>query len=88
MGQEADDPLSSVLTESDLLGFQNHGTGRVRNYPAVKTLSLFIRQVISEDKSCRNILIADVADQTALKNKRYKCFAHCPCKQLIICLFL
>ena len=69
MAQGSDDPLSSILTENDLLDFQNRCTGRVRNYPAVKTLSLFIRQVSSEDKSCRKALIADAADQAALKNK-------------------
>lgn len=69
MAQCADDPLSTILTADDLQSFQERCTGRVRHYPAVKTLSLFIRQVTSEDKSCRNALINDAADQVALKNK-------------------
>ncbi len=69
MAQCADDPLSSILTEKDLLTFQERCTGRMRHYPAVKTLSLFVRQVTSEDKSCRNTLISDAADQVALKNR-------------------
>ena len=41
MAQSADDPLSAVLSADDLLMFQQRCTVRVRNYPAVKTLSLF-----------------------------------------------
>ncbi len=63
-------PLSTILTEDDLLNFQQRCTDRIRNYPAVKTLSLFLRQVASEEKSCRKALIADAANQTALNNKR------------------
>ena len=70
MAQGAGDPLSSVLTGDDLLSFQQRCTGRIRNYPTVKTLSLFVRQVTNEDKSCRNALIADAAEQAALKSKR------------------
>ena len=51
-----------LLTADDLLMFQQPCTVRVRNYPAVNTLSLLIRQTISADKSCRNALIADAAD--------------------------
>lgn len=80
MAQGTDEPLSSVLTEDDLLRFQERCTGRVRTYPAVKTLSLFIHQVISEDKSCCNTLIADAADQVALKNKRHTTHNSAYCK--------
>ena len=45
------DPLSAVLSADDLLMFQQRCTMRVRNYPAVNTLSLLIRQAISADKS-------------------------------------
>ena len=40
MAEVADDPLSAVLSADDLLMFQQRCTVRVRNYPAVKTLSL------------------------------------------------
>ena len=80
MAQCADDPLSTILTEDDLLNFQQRCTDRVRNYPAVKTLSLFLRQVASEEKSCRKALIADAADQTALNNKRLTTHNSAYCK--------
>ncbi|MCL6272166.1 hypothetical protein M3P05_19785 [Sansalvadorimonas sp. 2012CJ34-2] len=80
MAQCADEPLSTVLTEEDLLNFQQRGTGRVRNYPAEKTLSLFLRQVASEEKSCRKVLIADAADQTALNNMRLTTHNSAYCK--------
>ena len=75
-----------LLTADDLLMFQKRCTVRVRNYPAVKTLSLFIRQAISADKSCRNALIADAADQTALQNKRLKTRndAYCKARKRIV----
>ena len=79
MAQGADDPLSAVLSTDDLLMFQQLCT-RVRNYPAVQTLFLFLRQAISADKSCPNALIADVADQTALQNKRLKTRNDAYCK--------
>ena len=83
MAQCADEPLSTVLTDDDLLNFQQRCTGRVRNYPAVKTLSLFLRQVVSEEKSCRKALIADAADQSALNNKRLttRNSAYCKARQ-------
>ncbi|MTI14178.1 hypothetical protein [Sansalvadorimonas verongulae] len=72
--------MSTVLTEDDLLDFQKHCKGRVRDYPAVKTLFLFLRQVVSENKSCRKTLIADAADQTILNNKRRTTHNSAYCK--------
>ena len=80
MAEGADDPLSAVLSADNLLMFQQLCTVRVRNYPAVQTLSLLMWQVISADKSCRNALIADAADQTALQNKRLKTRNDAYCK--------
>ena len=51
MAQGADDPLSAVLTADDLLMFQQRCTVRVRNYPALQTLSLFLRQAIIREAS-------------------------------------
>ena len=57
MAQGADDPLSAVLSADDLLMFQQRCTVRVRNYPAVKTLSLCTAgdqcgQVLSQRLDC------------------------------------
>ena len=86
MAQGADDLLSAVLSADDLLMFQQLCTVRVRNYPALQTLSLFLRQAISADESCPNALIADAADQTALQNKRLKTRndAYCKARKRIV----
>ena len=80
MAEVADYLLSAVLSADDLLMFQQRCTVRVRNYPALQTLSLFLRQAISADKSCPNALIADADDQTALQNKRLKTRNDAYCK--------
>ena len=65
-----DDPLSCILTNENLDNFQSQYTGgRVRDFPPLKTLSLFMHQVASENKSCRNALIADARDQIAMKRE-------------------
>ena len=52
------DPLSSILTADDLNAFQDSYPGfRAREFPPVKTLTLFMRQVASDTKSCRHALI-------------------------------
>ena len=62
-----DDQLSGILTKENLDNFQSQYTGgRVRDFPPLKTLSLFMHQVASENKSCRNTLIADARDQVAM----------------------
>ena len=51
MAEGADDPLSAVLSADDLLMFQQRCTVRVRNYPALQTLSLFLREAIIREAS-------------------------------------
>ena len=70
--QTAEDDLSAILTTQDLDDFQKKITKRERKYPACKTLSLFMKQVASETKSCRNALIDDARDQVALGKKKNK----------------
>ena len=64
--QTEEDEFSSILTQQDLEVFQNENTQRVRKYPACHTLSLFMKQVASENKSCRSTLISDARDQIAI----------------------
>ena len=57
MAQGAGDSPSAVLSADDLLMFQQRCTVRVRNYPAVKTLSLCTAgdqcgQVLSQRFNC------------------------------------
>lgn len=68
--QTAEDDLSAILTTQDLEDFQKKITKRERKYPACKTLTLFMKQVASETKSCRNALIDDARDQIALGKKK------------------
>ena len=59
--------LSGILTSEDLDNFQSqYKGGRVRDFPPLKTLGLFMHQAASENKSCRNALIADTRDQVAM----------------------
>ena len=58
------DTLSAILTSDDLNAFQASYPGfRARNFPPVKTLTLFMRQVASDTKSCRHALIDEARDQ-------------------------
>ncbi|WP_067585224.1 hypothetical protein [Endozoicomonas ascidiicola] len=68
--QTAEDDLSAILTTQDLADFQKKITKRERKYPACKTLSLFMKQVASDTKSCRNVLIDDARDQVALGKEK------------------
>ena len=62
-----DDQLSGILTKENLDHFQSQYTGgRVRDFPPLKTLSLFMHQAASENKSCRNALIASARNQIAM----------------------
>ncbi|WP_051786586.1 hypothetical protein [Endozoicomonas numazuensis] len=67
------DKLSDILTKENLDIFQSQYTGgRVRDFPPLKTLSLFMHQVASENKSCRHALIADARDQIAMEREPNK----------------
>lgn len=70
--QTAEDDLSAILTTQDLDDFDEKITKRKRKYPATKTLSLFMKQITSETKSCRSALIDDARDQIALGKKKNK----------------
>ena len=79
-----DDKLFDILTKENLDSFQSQYTGgRVRNFPPLKTLSLFMLQVASENKSCRNALIADARDQAAIgrEPKKTSNSAYCKARQ-------
>ncbi|MFK0570005.1 hypothetical protein [Endozoicomonas sp.] len=78
--QASDAEHSSILRSEDIDGFQDQHPGRARNYPAVKTLTLFIRQVSNDDKSCCKVLIQDSADQLALGQKTLKIENDAYCK--------
>ncbi|WP_067515940.1 hypothetical protein [Endozoicomonas ascidiicola] len=68
--QTESDELSSIITSDDLNSFQNSYTKcRVRDFPPVKTLTLFMRQVASDTKSCRHALIDEARDQVAKGNR-------------------
>ena len=63
-----DDSLSAILNKNNIATFQTqYAGGRVRRFPPVKTLTLFMHQVASCNKSCRNTLIASASarDQIA-----------------------
>ncbi|WP_422450136.1 hypothetical protein [Endozoicomonas sp. ALB091] len=68
--QTESDEFSSILTSDDLNSFQNCYPGcRVRDFPPIKTLILFMRQVASDTKSCRHALIDEARDQVVKGNK-------------------
>ena len=61
-----DDSLSAILNKNNIATFQTqYAGGRVRRFPPVKILTLFMHQVASCNKSCRNTLIASARDQIA-----------------------
>ncbi|MGI9283533.1 MAG: hypothetical protein ACR2PX_28470 [Endozoicomonas sp.] len=63
-------PLSAILTSDDLNAFQTSYLGfRARDFPPIKTLTLFMRQVASDTKSCRHALIDEARDQAVRGNK-------------------
>ena len=73
--------LSGILTKENLDYFQSQYTGgRVRDFPPLKTLSLFMNQVASENKSCRNALIADARDQVGMGREPNKTSNSAYCK--------
>ncbi len=67
--QTEDDALSELLTTKDLEDFEQQSTQRNRKYPACTTISIFMKQVANENKSCRSALIAHASDQIALGNE-------------------
>ena len=76
-----DDKLSGILTKENLDDFQSqYRSGRVRDFPPLKTLSLFMHQVASENKSCRNALIADARDRIAMGREPNKTSNSAYCK--------
>ncbi|WP_133309481.1 IS4 family transposase [Parashewanella spongiae] len=78
--QTEEDELSSILTLQDLEDFQKDNTQRVRKYPACHTLSLFMKQVASENKSCRCTLISDARDQIAIGREKNSTITGPYCK--------
>ena len=78
--QTEEDEFSSILTQQDLEMFQNENTQRVRKYPACHTLSLFMKQVASESKSCRSTLISDARDQIAIGREKCSTITGPYCK--------
>ncbi|KEQ16146.1 hypothetical protein [Endozoicomonas numazuensis] len=68
--QTGNDALSSILTPQHLNAFQaSHSGFRARDFPPTKTLTLFMRQVASNTKSCRHALIDEARDQVVRGNK-------------------
>ena len=68
--QTGSDALSAILTSDDLNAFQASYPGfRARDFPPIKTLTLFMRQVDSDTKSCRHVLIDEARDQIIKGNK-------------------
>ena len=68
--QIGSDALSTILTSDDLNAFQaGYPNFRAREYPPIKTLTLFMRQVASDTKSCRHALIDEARDQAVRGNK-------------------
>ena len=61
--QASDSLHSSILSADDMDEFQALHPSRVRHYPAIKTLTLFMRQVVSDDNK---VLIQDAATQQVL----------------------
>ena len=75
------DDLSSVLSSDDLSAFQAHyPNSRSRDFPPVKTLTLFMRQVASDAKSCRHALIDEARDQAAMDRKPSNTHTSAYCK--------
>ena len=67
--QTGNDELSRILTSDDLNAFQASYPGfRARDFPPIKTLTLFMRQVASDTKSCRHALIDEARDQVVRGN--------------------
>ncbi|KAA0446271.1 MAG: IS4 family transposase [Candidatus Thioglobus sp.] len=64
--QTDDEAVSAILTPKNLDDFENQSTIRNRKYPACTTLSIFMKQVANENKSCRSALIGHASDQVAL----------------------
>ncbi len=68
--QTGNDALSAILTPDDLNAFQASYPGfRARDFPPTKTLTLFMKQVASDTKSCRHALIDEARDQAVNGNK-------------------
>ena len=68
--QTGNDALSTIITSDDLNAFQAcYPSFRVRDFPPIKTLTLFMRQVVSDTKSCRHALIDEARDQVVKGNK-------------------
>ena len=82
--QTQEDSLSAVLTDDNLEAFKAQYAGsRVRRFPPLKTLTLFMHQVAGEHKSCRNTLIANARDQVAAGRELDKTgnSAYCKARQ-------
>jgi hypothetical protein len=84
--QTESDEFSSILTSDDLDSFQDCYPGcRVRDFPPIKTLTLFMRQVASDTKSCRHALIDEARDQVVkgCRNKvpNTQTSAYCKARQ-------
>lgn len=82
--QTENDEFSSILTSDDLNSFQDCYPGcRVRDFPPIKTLTLFMRQVASDTKSCRHTLIDEARDQVVKGNKvpNTETSAYCKARQ-------
>ena len=68
--QTGNDALSTILTPEDLNSFQASYQGfRARDFPPIKTLTLFMKQVASDTKSCRHVLIDEARNQTVKGNR-------------------
>lgn len=79
--QTEEGDLSAILTKENLTHFQSQYTGgRVKHFPPLKTLTLFMHQVASENKSCRYTLISDARDQIAKEQKPDKTDNSSYCK--------
>ena len=79
--QTEEGDLSAILTQENLGHFQSQYTGgRVRRFPPLKTLTLFMHQVASENKSCRNTLISNARDQIVQERKPDKTDNSSYCK--------
>ena len=79
--QTDSDDLSSVLSSDDLSAFQAHYPNfRNRDFPPVKTLILFMRQVASDTKLCRHVLIDEASDQAAMDKRPSNTHTSAYCK--------
>ena len=63
--QNSEDALTSLINADDLNSFQDTCTCRVRDFPALRTLKLFMQQVAREDKSCNTTLVKESLYQAA-----------------------